>query len=69
MWDDEPATEGAAVTLVNDLDLVVTGPGPGFVRHFPWTLDPDNPANPAVRTVEDHINNVEQVIVNSGIVS
>lgn len=66
VWDDEAATNNAATTLVNDLDLVVKDSNQ--VRHYPWTLDPDNPSIPAVRIMEDHRNNVEQVEV-SGILS
>ncbi len=62
-WDDAPATPGAPIMLVNDLDLVVTDPA--GVRHYPWTLDPADPAAPAVRTVEDHLNNIEQVVVDA----
>ncbi|MFT5490644.1 MAG: hypothetical protein ACI8V5_000994 [Limisphaerales bacterium] len=65
VWDDPAAAPNAAVTLINDLDLVVTDPA--GARHFPWTLDPANPANPAVRTAEDHINNNEQVYVDSNV--
>ncbi len=65
VWDDEPATEGAALTLVNDIDLVVKDAN--NVRHYPWVLDPGSPSNPAVQTQEDHINNVEQVVVNGSI--
>lgn len=65
VWDDLPAAENASRTLVNDLDLVVTDPE--GVRHYPWTLDPTNPANLAVRSTEDHVNNVEQVSVDSGV--
>ena len=60
-WDDEPATPNVAVALVNDLDLRVYDPSDS--RHYPWTLDPANPANPAVRNQEDHLNNIEQVYV------
>ena len=67
VWDDEPATEGALTTLVNDLDLIVRDPNND--RHYPWTLDPANPSNAAVKTQEDHINNVEQVLVDTGIIS
>ncbi len=64
-WDDVAAVENATRTLVNDLDLVVTDPD--GTRHFPWTLDPANPAAPAVRSAEDHLNNLEQVRVDAGI--
>lgn len=62
-WDDAPGTPNVDPALVNDLDLVVLSPT--GVRAFPWTLDPLNPAAPAVRTQEDHVNNIEQVVVDS----
>lgn len=62
VWDDAPALQNAAVTLVNDLDLVVTDPTGR--RHYPWTLDPNNPAAPALRDRPDHVNNIEQVVVD-----
>lgn len=58
-WDDVPGTPNVDPVLVNDLDLQVFDPN--GVRHFPWTLDPLNPATPAVQNQEDHINNIEQV--------
>jgi hypothetical protein len=65
-WDDPPAIEGANPALVNDLDLVVVDPS--GVRRYPWTLDRANPPANAVRTAEDHVNNLEQVDVQTGIV-
>lgn len=62
VWDDAPALQNAAVTLVNDLDLVVTDPSGR--RHYPWTLDPNNPGAPATRDRPDHVNNLEQVCVD-----
>lgn len=62
VWDDAPALQNAALTLVNDLDLVVTDPT--GQRHYPWTLDPNNPAAPALRDRPDHVNNIEQVLVD-----
>lgn len=60
-WDDPPAMPDANPTLINDLDLVVTDPS--GTRQYPWTLDPANPSAAAVRTKEDHLNNLEQVLV------
>ncbi|UCF33840.1 MAG: S8 family serine peptidase [Phycisphaerales bacterium] len=60
-WDDPPGTPNVYPNLVNDLDLIVTSPS--SVRHYPWTLDPENPSADAVQTVEDHANNIEQVYV------
>lgn len=64
-WDDPPALENADPALINDLDLVVRDPS--GTRHFPWTLDPANPTANAVRNAEDHVNNLEQVVVNAGV--
>ncbi|NOX58282.1 MAG: S8 family serine peptidase, partial [Planctomycetes bacterium] len=64
-WDDVPGTPNVDPALVNDLDLQVFDPN--GVRRFPWTLDPLNPATPAVQSAEDHVNNIEQVQVNSPI--
>ena len=47
---------------MNDLDLWITGPG-GPYR--PWTLDPANPSLPAVRTAANHVDNVEQVLIDA----
>ncbi|MHC4183788.1 MAG: S8 family serine peptidase [Planctomycetota bacterium] len=59
-WDDFKGDPSLDKQLINDLDLVAIDPT-GIV-HLPWSLDPGNPANPAT-IGEDHINNVEQVIV------
>jgi hypothetical protein len=62
VWDDPAGLENAATALVNDLDLVVLDPN--GVRHYPWTLNPINPAAPAVRSAEDHMNVLEQVVAD-----
>ncbi|MCH2146288.1 MAG: S8 family serine peptidase [Phycisphaerales bacterium] len=62
-WDDIPATPLVIPSLVNDIDLKVIDPEGGI--HYPWTLDPANPGDPAVRTSEDHLNNIEQVQIDS----
>ena len=61
VWDDYPADPLAAQALVNDLDLVVTGPD--GKQYYPWMLDPLSPEKPAERTRADRTNNVEQVLV------
>ena len=61
-WDDIPGTPNVNPTLVNDLDLKVFSPSE--VQHYPWTLNPLNGDAPAVRTVADHANNIEQVVVD-----
>jgi len=62
-WDDLPGTPNVASTLVNDLDVrVIDGSGG---EHLPWTLDPTDPGAPAVRTAQDHLNNIEQVQIDN----
>jgi len=62
-WDDPAGTPLVDPALVNDLDLRIIGPDQ--VVHHPWTLDPDNPGDPAVRTVRDGVNNIEQVLISN----
>jgi hypothetical protein len=62
VWDDTPGELLADPALVHDLNLIVTDPQ--GTRHYPWILDPCNPAVPAARG-EDHLNNVEQVSVDN----
>lgn len=62
-WDDPPGTPNVIPSLVNDLDLRVFDPS--STQRFPWTLNPSNPSAPAVQTQADHLNNIEQVLVNS----
>ncbi|MEX2185393.1 MAG: S8 family serine peptidase [Pirellulales bacterium] len=69
VWTDPAPTtlpgaglDDATSVLVNDLDLWVTGPG-GTYR--PWTLNPANPNNAAVRTVRNDRDNVEQVLIDA----
>jgi hypothetical protein len=64
-WDDVPGTPDVVPSLVNDLDLRVLDPN--GVQYYPWTLDPNNPAQPAVRTQADHVNNIEQVYIDNAI--
>ncbi len=62
-WQDPPAAVMASKTLVNDLDLLVILSGD---TTFPVKLDTiaTNVNNPA-GTGGDHINNIEQVVINS----
>ncbi|NIA14118.1 MAG: S8 family serine peptidase [Nitrospiraceae bacterium] len=62
-WDDYPGAANTIPELVNDLDLVAIAPGGGST-HYPWTLDPANPGNPAIRTQPDRRNNIVQVVVD-----
>ena len=63
-WDDVPATPLVIPSLVNDIDLKVIGPN--GTTYYPWTIDPSNPGDPAVRTQADHLNNIEQVRIDAG---
>ena len=58
-WDDEKASALAALTLKNDIDLILKDPDGN--RYYPWTLNPLNPSAFAVRMQEDHTNNLEQI--------
>jgi hypothetical protein len=62
-WQDPPAAVMAGKTLVNDLDLEVVSPG-GTI--LPLKLDtlPSNVNNLATNGA-DHLNNIEQVVINS----
>ncbi len=62
-WQDPPAAVMASKTLVNDLDLLVLLSGD---TTFPQKLDtiPANVNNPA-GSGADHINNIEQVVINN----
>jgi len=62
-WDDFPGTPNVNPALVNDLDLRVFDPASH--QAFPWTLNPANPGAIAGRTQADHVNNIEQVLVDS----
>ena len=63
VWDDVPGTPNVLPALINDLDLRVYDPAGG--QYFPWTLNPANPGAPAVRSQPDHLNNIEQVVVDN----
>jgi len=62
-WDDAPGTANVIPSLINDLDVRVYSPT--GARAFPWTLAPASPNTLATRTVEDHLNNIEQVRVDA----
>ena len=63
-WDDVPGTANVSPVLVNDLDLRVFDSTD--TEYFPWTLGGlADPSAPAVRTQADHVNNIEQVVIDS----
>lgn len=64
-WTDPPASENAAKTLVNDLDLSIVAPN-GTV-YYPWKPDPTpDPGilNAPAGAGRDSLNNTEQVVIN-----
>ncbi|HKB43782.1 MAG TPA: S8 family serine peptidase [Chitinophagaceae bacterium] len=63
-WNDPAAAVLARQTLVNDLDLEVLDPS--MVTILPMLLDtiPAN-ANATAGTGADHVNNIEQVVINN----
>ncbi len=62
-WNDPAASPLSAKTLVNDLDLEVIN---GSVTTLPKVLDTSNAGlNNASIEAADHLNNMEQVIINN----
>lgn len=63
-WNDSAAAVLASQALVNDLDLTVTDPS--AIVHYPQLLDtvPGN-VNAVAVTGADHVNNIEQVVINN----
>ncbi|MEM6391938.1 MAG: S8 family serine peptidase [Planctomycetota bacterium] len=47
------------IQLIHDLDLWITDEQGNI--HHPWTLDPENPHDPAVQTARNRVDNFEQV--------
>lgn len=60
-WDDYPAAPNPLGSLVNDLDLHVYDSS--NTRYFPYTLQPFNPTAAALTTLENHVDNIEQVVI------
>jgi hypothetical protein len=63
-WADPAAAPFSATALVNDLDLTVLSPDASL--HHPMILNPapTHVNDPAVEGA-DHLNNIEQVVINS----
>ena len=65
-WDDWEGTINADPALVNDLELrVYYGSMGGSPNYFAWSLDPSNPSNDATANDYNHIDPLEQVVVNN----
>ncbi len=63
-WNDTAASVLASQALVNDLDLEVIDPSSNTVLPFLLDTIPANVNNPAGTGV-DHINNIEQVVIQN----
>ena len=63
-WNDAAASVLASQTLVNDLDLEVIDPATNTLLPFILDTIPANVGNNATTGV-DHVNNIEQVIINN----
>ncbi len=63
-WADPAAAANAGSTLVNDLDLTVTAPGPSTVLPLVLSAIPGSVALDAAPGV-DHRNNIEQVVIDN----
>lgn len=63
VWDDAAPTINSIKQLVNDLDLVVVSPN--STRHYPFTLYKSNPSQIALKNQSDHVNVIEQVLVDN----
>lgn len=63
-WNDPASSVFARQALVNDLDLEVATPSGGVVLPFVLDTVPANVNKPAT-TGADHINNIEQVVVDN----
>ncbi len=64
VWNDLPSTINSNISLVNDLDFEVTNSV--NLKYLPYILDPELPQQPATNG-KDHINNVEQIVINNPI--
>ena len=57
-----PALDPRDKMLVNDLDLNITK---GGATYYPWKLDPLNPSNAATNNSKNHVDNIEQVLIEN----
>ncbi len=68
-WTDPAGTPVVAtldpddVMLVNDLDMRIFDSF-GTI-YFPWSCDPDNPANAATQNGDNNVDNIEQVFIGN----
>lgn len=60
-WEDKEASQGAAITIVNDLNLRLKNSNNTFL---PWILNPAKPDLKATRGIDDR-NNIEQITLHN----
>ncbi len=63
-WVDPQANPSSAITLVNDIDMLLENVDTG-VKYYPYTLDKNNPNKKAVQTKANHVDNIEQIEVKN----
>jgi subtilisin family serine protease len=63
-WVDPEANPSSAVTLVNDIDMVLIDQSSGR-KYYPYTLDATHPSRLAVATKANHVDNIEQIEVKN----
>ena len=61
VWVDPAGSPSASSSLVDDLDMVLVDERGN--RYYPWSLDPSNPTQPAKQDRENHVDNIEQIVV------
>ncbi|MCH9812968.1 MAG: S8 family serine peptidase [Epsilonproteobacteria bacterium] len=62
-WVDPAANPSSAVTLVNDIDMVLINQTTG-ATYYPYTLDKNNPDVLAVSNKLNRVDNIEQIEVS-----
>lgn len=62
-WLDPAGDPAVAKALVNDLDLTLQAPD--GTLYYPYSLNPANPSAPAMNTVPNTVDPIEQVVVSS----
>jgi hypothetical protein len=70
VWTDPAGTpksglDNTSPALVNDLDLWITDASNNI--YYPWTLNVANPSLAAIRTQFNHVDNVEQVKIDTAL--
>ncbi|WP_169051636.1 S8 family peptidase [Flavobacterium sp. H122] len=62
VWDDLPAVPGSSLALINNLEITVTDENNN--KFLPYTLNPNNPEQPAT-TGTEYLNNIKQIEIEN----